>query len=48
MFTSSLFLVSQIHSEFLVIVFDWAEYYLYFALHRVKRCRIFILLSINL
>ena len=31
MFTSSLFLLSQIYTEVLVIIFDCAEYYLYFA-----------------
>ena len=31
MFTSFLFLLSQIYTEFLVIIFDCAKYYLYFA-----------------
>ena len=31
MFTSFLFLLSQIYTEFLVIIFDCTEYYLYFA-----------------
>ena len=31
MFTTSLFLISQIHTDFLEIIFDCAEYYLYFA-----------------
>ena len=53
MFISSLFLISQIHTELSVIIFDWAEYSLYFAFSEGERMLHFYFylpwaLSINL